>query len=209
MAVSSILLAGKRLSPSGARKFIHIGVGHWWFIAMFTMEDLGIAVIGPLFFIFANYLIYRTKILPAMGEEKSNPGTVYYPVTLLILVVLTWSTEVPKWAGGMSIMILAWGDGLAALIGETKGSRGKKIPVPGGEKSLAGTLTMFAASLGVALIMQFLFSGNRAVPEIILFAIVIAGTATLVELYTPLGLDNLTVPLGTALVFRILSGLAA
>lgn len=207
MAISSILLASGRLSPPAARKFIHIAVGHWWFIAMFTMQDPGIAVIGPIFFIVINYVIYRTKLLPAMGEAGSNPGTVYYPLSLLILVVLTWYTPLPKWTGGLAVMILAWGDGLAAVVGERSVKPGRKIPVPGGRKSLAGTMAMFGASLTAALIMQLLFSSAAGLPQIMAIGLLLAAVATLVELYTPFGLDNLTVPLSSILVFRLLSGL--
>ncbi|AHC15928.1 diacylglycerol/polyprenol kinase family protein [Salinispira pacifica] len=207
MAISSILLSSGRLSPPAARKFIHIAVGHWWFIAMFTMQDPGIAVIGPIFFIVINYVIYRTKLLPAMGDAGSNPGTVYYPVSLLILVVLTWYTPLPKWTGGLAVMILAWGDGLAAVAGERNGKSGRKIRVPGGRKSLAGTMAMFGASLAAALIMQLLFSGAAGLPEIMATGLLLAAVATLVELYTPFGLDNLTVPLSSILVFRLLTGL--
>ena len=84
----------------------------------------------------------------------------------------------------MAILIMGYGDGLAAIIGERYGKR--PVQVFGGYKSFAGTSTMFVVSLGVALIFR---------------AVVIASIASFVEFVTPMGLDNLTVPIAVALLY--------
>jgi phytol kinase len=87
------------------------------------------------------------------------------------------------------MMILGYGDGFAAIIGKRFRS---KILLPG--KSVAGSVTMLVASLLVTSLMLWLYQSVIVYP--VLFVILIAVSATVIEMLTRHGLDNLTVPLG-------------
>jgi phytol kinase len=126
------------------------------------------------------------------------------------MVLLTWGGPVPIWMGGLGILVLGWGDGLASIVGERTGSG--ILKVLGNRKSLAGSATMFVASSFVTLAFFLVFAlPNEAlvagglVASIGTAATVTVGVlatalvATVVELVTPFGLDNLTVPIVTAL----------
>jgi phytol kinase len=103
--------------------------------------------------------------------------------------------------------VLGWGDGLAAIIGEAHG--GTRLCIWGrirvrrrGSKSVAGTAAMFAASFAVTLIFTLVFSTRFGAPGSALgISAVVALAATAVEAFTPLGIDNITVPLATALLY--------
>ncbi len=199
IGAATLLVRQKVLQPAASRKVIHIGVAHWWLIAMALMDDPWVTSVGPLSFICINALDIRHRFLPAMdeGADARNWGTVYFPVSLLILVNLCWRGVMPTWIGGMAVLVLGWGDGLAALIGE--GSRGPAFRVWHGRKSLAGTAAMCAASFIVALVFILAFSSRGgSVPSTAGIAALIACAATAVELVTPLGIDNITVPLAVA-----------
>src|SRR5208337_4826861 len=120
---ASFLMRHRILRASAARKIIHIGVAHWWLIAMATMSDPWVASVGPASFIVINSLSLRFRLLPAMdeGADRHNLGTVYFPISLLVLVNLCWRGVVPVWVGGLAVLVLGWGDGLAALVGEGRG----------------------------------------------------------------------------------------
>jgi phytol kinase len=202
IAVATLLMRRNVLAASATRKVIHIGVAHWWLIAMALMDDPWVASVGPLSFIVINALAIRRKLLPAMdqGADARNWGTVYFPVSLLVLVNLCWRGVMPVWVGGLAILVLGWGDGLAALIGESNGARGARIW--GGRKSTAGTLVMFAASFIVALVFTLVFNRRfGALLPAVGVSAATAAAATLVELLTPLGIDNITVPLVTAALY--------
>jgi phytol kinase len=202
IGMATFLMRRHILRASAARKVIHIGVAHWWLIALATMSDPWVASVGPASFIAINALALRFRLLPAMdeGADRRNLGTVYFPISLLVLVNLCWRGVMPPWVGGIAVLVLGWGDGLAALVGEGNGAPGVRIW--GGRKSAAGTLLMFSASFAVTLIFTLIFNGRYgALLPAIGVSTVIATAATFVELFTPLGIDNLTVPLAVAALY--------
>ena len=195
LAMSTVLLRGNVLTRLSARKVVHICVAHWWLLAMVMIDDPWVASVGPFTFIFVNALALRFRFLPVMDREADarNWGTVYFPFSLLILVNLCWRHVVPTWVGAIAVLVLGWGDGLAALVGGR--SRGPGLQIWGGRKTLAGSTAMLAASFVVVLVLTLLF--NPRFPTMSAaagVAAVVAAAVTLVEALTPLGIDNLTIP---------------
>lgn len=202
IGIAQFLLRAGKLSPSVTRKIVHIGVAHWWILAMVFFDRWQFAVVGPAAFIVINLASFLLRLFPAMEhEERSrNLGTVYFPIALLVCVLLTWGGPIPVWMGGLAILVLGWGDGLASLVGEIQQSG--KIKVFGNSKSIAGSCAMFAASAVVALVFTLLFAAPGSgllLGSTVLTVLSVGLLATLVELVTPFGLDNLTVPIATLL----------
>ncbi len=200
IGISTFLQKKGILGEEGARKFIHIGVSNWWILAMIFFKGenaVWFAIIAPITFIILNYLSYRLNLLKAMERGgKGNLGTVYFPISLLILVIISFGIlERPEF-GAFGILILGYGDGLAAVIGK---KYGKKQLMFG--KSLEGTLTMFIASLIVSSVLLLV---TTTLSTWILIALIISLSATLIELFTPKGLDNLSVPLGTSVILYLI-----
>ena len=200
IGAATILMRRGVLAPAVTRKVIHIGVSHWWLIAMALIHDPWIASIGPASFIVINALAIRFKLLPAMdeGADARNWGTVYFPVSLVVLVNLCWRALVPIWVGGLAVLVLGWGDGLAAIVGE----KGDRIRLWRSRKSVVGTAAMFGASFAVSLCFTLVFNRRfGALPAAAGVSALTAAAATIVEILTPLGLDNITIPVGTALLY--------
>lgn len=199
IGLSTLLQKMHLLKDEGARKFIHIGVSNWWFFVIFLFDNLWYAIIPPIIFIVLNYISYRTNLIKSMERGgKGNLGTVYFPISLLLLVMasFTFSNAV---VGGIGILILGYGDGLAAVIGKRYG----KHTFSNG-KSFAGSLTMFLVSLIVTILMTHFSYDTLVLWQILLISISTALVATLIELWTPKGLDNLSVPLVAAFIFGLL-----
>lgn len=221
IGIAGLLLRAGRISPAVTRKVVHIGVAHWWILAMIFFDRWEFAIVGPAAFILINLASYLFRLFPAMEHEKRsrNLGTVYFPVALLACVLLTWAGPIPVWVGGLAILVLGWGDGLASVVGE--GRRSGSLTVLGNRKSIAGTATMFVASTVVITVFVLLFlapgplahtasasvtwlaAGDPVVWTIVVRILATALLATLVELVTPFGLDNLSVPLVTILFFHL------
>jgi len=200
IAAASVLERFKLLSNEGTRKFIHIGVSNWWILAMIYFDNRSYASIVPSIFIILNYLSYRMNLVKAMEREgnKNDLGTVYYPIALLVLVLLTFSRYSHPYVGALGILIMGYGDGLAAIIGKKFGKH--QYHILRYKKSIEGSLTMFVASLLVGLLLLNLYS-----PEMFLLkAIIMAGIATILEAFSPYGLDNLTVPILVSGFYQIL-----
>jgi phytol kinase len=196
IGISTFLQKKNILGDEGARKFIHIGVSNWWILAMifFTGEDaLWYAIVPPITFIGLNYLSYRQNIFKAMERGGSgNLGTVYFPISLLILVIVSFGILNQPYIGGLGILILGYGDGFAAVIGKKFGKHQLLFG-----KSVEGSLAMFVASFVVSMILLSI----EGVSLWILIAFIIALISTAIELFTPKGLDNLSVPLLASLAY--------
>jgi len=137
---------------------------------------------------------YTYKVFPTIEDiERKSFGTIFYCLSLFILISLFWNKDPYALIAGFFIM--TFGDGLAGLIGKSFDSKSwiffKQT------KSLFGTLTMFftsfivICSLGYAQQNNFYFS-----------YITIAFISTLLEQFSIFGIDNLIVPISSAFCFN-------
>ncbi|MDD4573446.1 MAG: hypothetical protein PHR69_04445 [Sphaerochaeta sp.] len=188
-------LLGKKttISSETMRKMIHIGVSNWWFIEVALFTTLSYALVGPIFFIIANSLFtfLNWGRFIGMDDRRRNYGLIYFPVTLLILVVFQYQGVLPVIACTIGVLVMGYGDGLAALIGRKWGKR--KIALPTGGKTWLGTLVMFLVSFLVTFIA--LLTTTLPMGSVVGITLLVALLASLVEAITPLGLDNITVPM--------------
>ncbi|ERI90041.1 phosphatidate cytidylyltransferase [Clostridiales bacterium oral taxon 876 str. F0540] len=198
--LSTILGKIKILSNEGTRKFIHIGVSNWWLIAMYYFNSKFYASIVPVVFIVINYISYRFNVIKAMERNggKNDLGTVYFPISLFILVLISFSKLSHPYVGALGVLVMGYGDGLAAVVGKKIKSR--KFYIAGNEKSIAGTMTMLIVSfITIFIILSIYSTGN-----VVLQSLILSCFATALEGVTPFGLDNLTVPILTSLFYRII-----
>ena len=121
-------------------------------------------------------------------DKKEGIGTVYYAISLTVLSLVTFYINKPILALP-GILIMGYGDGLAAVIGQKVKS--KSFNILGSTKSIAGSATMLIVSLIISILI-FSFIG---IEYLILKAFLIAIIATILEAISVKGLDNITVPL--------------
>ncbi len=100
---------------------------------------------------------------------------------------------------------MAYGDAFAAIIGEKYGKRRYHIF---SNKSIEGSGAMFLMSVVSVEVSLLFFSTLYSLPLLALTLVALAGglVATLAEAFSPLGFDNLTVPLFGVVVFLLFSG---
>lgn len=203
IGTSTILTNKKIINGEGSRKFIHIGVSNWWIIAMIFFKNPIWASIVPSIFIIINYISYKKQIFKAMerGKNKNDLGTVYYAISLLIISILSFSGIIEKYSGAIGIFIMGYGDGFAAIIGK-KYSK-KYFKILNTEKSIEGSLTMFIISF----IITIIFSSISAQNNIIITSLLIATISTIIEILSPFGIDNLTVPIIISITYEILTNI--
>lgn len=210
IGIASLLLSLRLISAEVSRKIIHIGVSNWWLFAMFTMKNTLIAVIGPVSFIIINYISYKKHLFSAMENdaEHNNLGTIYFPVSLLILVLLCYSGPLTLTAGAAGMLVMGYGDGFAALAGKYFGKKHISIGGFSTGKTVPGSLTMLTVSfIVILLVFQLAGAGGSVYSSTAVWgwSLVIAAAAAIVELITPRGFDNISVPLTTAVLFWIIT----
>ncbi|MDZ7335362.1 MAG: hypothetical protein ONB13_03835 [candidate division KSB1 bacterium] len=184
-----------KLSNEFSRKIIHIAVGNWVFIALYFFDDWYIALIGPVAFILINFLSYKFTIFKAMELEEKNPGTIYYPISLAICTLLTYSQHPLLILPYVGIMAMTWGDGMAAVIGQQWPIRQLRP-----RKSLAGSISFFIFTLASCLIYLAIEAKHLSSTEVLLFSLFAALIGMIIELFSPKNLDNLTVPILLGLI---------
>ena len=178
------------------RKIIHIGMGPLIPLAKFLEIEQSAAqyfASGMSILIVINYIY---KLFPIIEDvDRKSFGTFFYCFSLLILISLFWDKDPLALTAGFFIMTL--GDGLAGLIGKNFKSRSWKILNQ--KKSIIGTTTMFLISF---LVLSTLGYTNNINFNYYYFGIALL--ATLLEQISIIGIDNLSVPIITSIIFHLL-----
>ncbi len=195
----------RNLSIDFTRKFIHIAVGMWSVGTVLLFKHWYFAVIPPLSFVVINYISYRRETFKAMEtSEPGNLGTVYFPISFALIIVLFWLTRPQRYPGLIvaALMPMTWGDAMAAILGGWFGQY--RYQLYGTSRTMEGSLTMFLFSWLATFLALLLFPPSGFLTSL-LHALVVALVATLVEAFSPWHIDNLTVPLSSALLLFLLS----
>lgn len=189
-------VARRRLGASreGARKFIHVAVGLWVFGTLTLFTSRWMAAVPAAVAVVANYLAARTRMLAATAERQGEYGTVWFPLSFLLLILFAWERP-DAILGGMLAMTL--GDAAAALIGSRWGKHRYQV-WGGGLKTWEGSFTMAAVTAGALLLTGSFFPGLAEWS--LSLAVLGAVVAAVAEALGPKGLDNLWVPLAVGAV---------
>ncbi len=199
LAVGEGLRRGLQLSVEFSRKFVHLGVGMVAFALVAFFREWYFAIIPPLVFVGVNYVSYRRQIFAGMETgEKNQLGTVYFPISFSILIPLFWSQPTLLVA---SLMPMTWGDAFAAIVGKKVGSH--TYTVFGQTRSLEGSIAMFVFSYAAVALALVVF--GEPVTVSLISAGAVASAATLAEAASPWGIDNLTVPLVSAVALVLMN----
>ncbi len=187
-------------SSGFTRKVIHIGVGMMSWFLPFLFTSPWPFVLACAAFMVINLLDWRYGLIGSMqSSNRSNLGTVYFPLAAAVVAVIFWD-QPPLMVA--ALMPLTWGDGLAPVIGAAYGRRIYRIHTS--TRTIEGSIGFFVAGLISTWLALWVMPG---MPEITpaaaaLPALVIMAVTTLIEAVSIWGLDNLTV---TAAAIAILS----
>jgi phytol kinase len=185
------------------RKIVHIGTGNVILFAWLLKIPLWVGVSASVFFSAIAFLSYYVPILPSInGIGRKSLGTFFYAVSIGVLVAWFWTLNVPQFAA-IGILVMTWGDGLAAVIGQRFGRHPYKLWDM--TKSWEGSLTMGLISFLVSLAILVATQGN--IWQVWLTSLAVALIATGLEAFSKFGIDNLTVPISSAALSFFLSQL--
>ncbi|MBF2057597.1 MAG: phosphatidate cytidylyltransferase [Cyanobacterium sp. T60_A2020_053] len=184
-----------QLESEITRKIVHIGAGQvilmaWWL--KIPTNLILVASGGAGLVAITSYLL---PILPSVNSVgRKSLGTLFYALSIGILAWLFWQKSLPQFTV-IGILIMTWGDALAALIGQKWGKN--KYVLLGNKKSWEGSFTMMLVSFVVVLVILTLTQSWQN--DLIIVAILTAIIATFLESFSWLGIDNLTVPVISAI----------
>jgi phytol kinase len=194
-----------------SRKLIHIGTGPiyvlCWLMFKDTPDARWLAALVPLMIVVQFALvglgIMKDKAAVDAMSRTGNPreilrGPLYYGIAFVILTLVFWK-ESP--IGITALMMMCGGDGLADIVG-------RRIASPklswSGEKSVAGSLSVFFGGWGLTAIILFIyvslgiFSGPFSRYLIPIALVALAGTV--IESLPQKDVDNITLTVTAVLV---------
>lgn len=182
------------VKPEIVRKIVHIGTGNvillaWWLNVPAIMGITASIVAGII-----ALLSYRFPFLPGINSVgRQSFGTFFYAASMGILFGWFWHIQQPQYAA-IGIMVMAWGDGLAALIGQRFGKH--QYTILGSTKSWEGSLSMAIVTFAISYSILLITPVDMSISALV--SLTIAVTATGLETISFWGIDNLTVPLSSA-----------
>ena len=192
--ISIIYEKFNQLNKEILRKIIHIGIGPLIPIAQYLKIDKNSALVFTGIISFLILLNYLYKLFPTIEDvDRKSFGTLFYCLSLFILIFLFWETDPNSLIAGFFVM--TFGDGLAGVIG--KNFKSKSWFFLNQKKSLIGTGTMFFTSFlvvsSLGYFQEYSFNMNF---------LTIAFIATALEQFSVIGIDNFIVPISAAICYN-------
>ena len=174
------------------RKIVHIGSGPIIPIASWLNISKNLALVVACIITATLIINYRLKLIKSIENvDRKSFGTIAYGISITSLIFIFWSNNPSAVIAG--VLVMAFGDGLAGLIGRKINSI--HWIIFGQRKSVAGTLSMSLITILVLSSINHITGGHLAVVDLL----VITSLATILEQIGPFGIDNLTVPIGVAI----------
>ena len=205
--IAIFIIAEKVLKsrPEFSRKFLHIMVGNMIF-AMPFFSNPWVMIIGLTLpasigtFLLTEYS--PIKIENSMTESGHALGLFFYSAIWTVLLIVFGNN---LWIVALAIVPLVYGDGFAALIGIKFGK--VKFSIFGSTKSLEGSLAMFVVTSVMSVFVWMVFTSiGYSMPEFnIVYILLISAVATLCEAFSYGGIDNLTVPALTSILYYLVA----
>lgn len=131
-----------------------------------------------------------SKITEVAARKRDENKFVLGPVTLVIGILIA-AIFLPLEPASVGIYALAFGDGLASLVGRIAG----KIVIPGSKgKTVAGSLTCFLA----------VFISTFCVCRNCLIGLIVGSVAMLIEVLPLADFDNIIIPFAIGSIYFVL-----
>lgn len=195
VAASEFIRARLNGSPEITRKLVHVVTG----VLICFAPRIFTSGIPPMLlaasFMVINFGAIRFGLLKGMhGTNRVSFGTVYYPFSFFMLVLLAWDSA--PYIITISILVLALGDAAAAIVGEHR-PHPHMYALTSDKKSVEGSAAMFLVTFAVLLAgLHWVVPSEITLPmPSAVIAASIALFVTAWEAISSQGSDNLTVPL--------------
>jgi phosphatidate cytidylyltransferase/phytol kinase len=183
--------AGRRgLSSETTRRMVHIAGAGTTALFPLYLHLSEVVALGVVFTLFLIWTRVRGSLKSVHAVARPTVGAILFPVGLVVAAVIAWSHPP---AFSYAALMLALPDPAAAVVGRRLASQHWRVP--GGEKSLLGSLAFFVVAFVIG--MGFvLATGNGSILTVATVALVI----TSVEAALGYGLDNLFIPVLSGLL---------
>lgn len=190
-----------RIKVESTRKIAHVlsGIVTLFFPSLFPLS-VTVLVLSILFTLFMAISSKFHFLESVNGIERRSYGSIVYPVAIyLCFLVFRQKTEWIYYF--LPVLILVVCDPLAALVGMN--IKSTPYSILKNSKTVAGSLAFFIAAFIVSVCLIHQLPHSQTVP-VLIYSLTLAFTTTVAEGISPLGLDNLLIPLSAIACIELL-----
>jgi len=209
VAFSEVLRKTFNIAGENTRQFVHIGVGVLVTCSPFLfVSAIQPAALAALFVVLNAVALKKDHMKGMHTTTRFSLGTIFFPLSFLILIALYWYSNPTIMIVGM--LIMTFSDPLASIIGN-RNKTSFQFTLWKDRKSLAGSTVVFISSLAIVYIaVPILYSILNKPPipisSLLLTGFAVALVALLGEAISSAGSDNLSLPFFSALMLDIMLG---
>ncbi len=178
------------------RKIAHISSGLITFFLPNFLNAQQIIVLAIIFTVLLGISKYFGLLSSIHKINRRTLGEVYFPLGVGISAFFFLPNDILAFQFG--ILVLAFADALAGIIGDTLEKH--QIPLLENGKSLEGSATFFLTTFFIG----FFISSKLQTSFSITTMLTVATFVTVIESILVFGLDNLLLPLTASYIFKIL-----
>jgi dolichol kinase len=204
--LATILKRSGKISGKLARKLVHIGVGTIVILIPIIFSSRIIPTLIGVSFIGITYVTSPVspfdRLKMTAFKEGHGLGTVFYSISLTCLIFLFFNDG---WIVQVGFLPLVYGDAFASIIGERYGNHKWKFSI---DKSIEGSSAGFAVTtISLCLVLSLYVLVDKldaSFSTILLLALMTSFIMVIVEVLSPYGTDNLSIPIvctGLAIYF--------
>lgn len=195
LGFSELLRKTTTLSTEATRRSAHILSGVYTLFLPLLVDLTGVLIITGGFFVVLLITKRKHWFQSIHQVRRTTYGAIAYPLGVAGTALLTLPDHLNAYL--YAILVLTFADSMAGLLGTSKRiQRGQPL-----WHGIRGSFIFWLMSTAAALCMLLTASGQSF--SVTLLAIPIC--LTLMERYSPLGFDNLTVPVTAAALWMIVT----
>ncbi len=196
-------------NPEFLRKLLHVGMGLVVLLLPFLFDKSWpvILLASVCALALAATKFYKPLGAVVGGVERASLGDIYFPIAVAIIFIAANRTSTSLAHGRIilffvPILILAFADAIAALVGVSYGAH--RYTSIAGQKSAEGSLAFFLVAFLTTHIPLLLLTNDQqmAREKVLLISLTIGFLVMLLEGIAWRGLDNLLIPLGAFILLN-------
>ncbi|HNT77400.1 MAG TPA: phosphatidate cytidylyltransferase [Anaerolineae bacterium] len=155
-------------------------------------------IVYPILALVEHSAFYK-RIAVEREEGEFRSSFIIVQLSLATLIFIFWGLLGIDWQYVAVVAVMAWGfgDAAAALVGKALGRRKISHPRITGTKTVEGTLAMVVVA-GLSIFLTLLIYAGQPWYVGFTVAALVAPVCAVVELFSPRGMDTITVPLSAA-----------
>jgi len=188
------------VSSEISRKFLHVSGGILALSSpLFFSSHKWVLILCSLAFLLLLFT-YLKSWLPSIHQTKRKSiGSVIYPIPIYLCFFIAMQND-NNLLFYLPISLLTISDTMAELGGKKWGTNSRGVII--GQKTIAGSISFAVSTLVISIIWEIIF--KLPVQQMIIISITTTLIATIAEMVSTKGWDNVTVPLITLMLLLAL-----